>query len=249
MKRTHIISLAAVTALAVTAAAGPQVRMGETEFSFGQMPPSAIVTHTFWVYSVGDEPIEIDTVITACGCTSIPLEKRIVPPGDSVGLEMWFSSKSFRGQVAKRPSFRIKGDSAEYSFKFYTTVVHDPKELFPIAVFPPVFNFSQSTPEERFENKFGLQNRADEDITIRIADHNPAILDITAPDTLRAGEIWEGWVSLKPDSRGASFVTSVTFEVNNSAMHRLTVPIVGKPPETKADSLKFDFAKPSPLDK
>ena len=248
-KLSHTLALFLTLAFSATALAGPKLEFNENEFTFGQIPPKSIVSHTFWVYSTGDAPLIIDTVISGCGCTSIPLEKKVVPPGDSVALEMWFSSKGFRGRVAKKPTVKLSGDTTTYQVKFYATVVHEPKDLFPLAALPPIFNFSQATEEEKYENKFVLQNRAKEDVAVRIVDQNEEILDITAPDTLRAGELWEGWVSLKPDKRGASFVTSVTFEVNGSPMHRLTIPVVGRPPETKLDSLKFDFSKPSPLDK
>ena len=246
MKKNILSAACLVCALSGTAFAGPAARIQDSEFTFGQMPPKSIVSHTFWLYSVGDEPIEIDTVISGCGCTSFPLSKKIVAPGDSVGLEMWFSSKGFRGRVAKKPTFRLKGDTTMHAFKFYADVILEPKDLYPIAAFPPVFDFSQSSDKDKFENKYAIQNRADQDVSIRIVDHDPKILDITAPDTLRAGEIWEGWVSLTPDYRGAPFVTSVTFEVNGSPMNRLTIPVVGKPPQTHADSLKFDFSKSFP---
>ncbi|MDD5427512.1 MAG: hypothetical protein PHN52_13630 [candidate division Zixibacteria bacterium] len=42
---------------------GPQLTFGDTLFDFGYTPQNATVSHTFWLYSTGTEPVEIHRVI------------------------------------------------------------------------------------------------------------------------------------------------------------------------------------------
>lgn len=42
---------------------GPQLTFGDTLFDFGYTPQNSTVSHTFWLYSTGSEPVEIHRVI------------------------------------------------------------------------------------------------------------------------------------------------------------------------------------------
>ncbi len=42
---------------------GPQLTIKQDSFDFGIVPQHAKVSHTFWLYSTGDQPVEILRVV------------------------------------------------------------------------------------------------------------------------------------------------------------------------------------------
>lgn len=218
-------TLALIPFLSAAINAGPQVSLPETEFNFGQMPMSSIVQHTFWIHSTGDDTVFIDTIITGCGCTTIPLERTFLPPGDSMRFTAEFDSKGFRGSVVKRPSFRLRGDTTSYGVKFYAYVVTRPQERSPLDVSPTFFDYSNITGEKTQKVVFGLKNTGDVDISLSIVDSPQDIIAIRIPDSLKVGQQGPGMISLLPDFQYRDFTTSLTIEVNNSAMYRVTIPL------------------------
>lgn len=62
-----------------------------------------MVQATFTLTNVGDEPLVFtQKVHTACGCTSAPLERDQLAPGESMELVVYFDSTGFGGQQVER---------------------------------------------------------------------------------------------------------------------------------------------------
>ena len=90
--------------IATGASSTPRMELSENQFVFGFAPQYAKISHVFWVKSTGDDTLKITKVVPGCGCTRMPLEKDILPPGDSTRLEIIFSTKSYRNQIIKAPT-------------------------------------------------------------------------------------------------------------------------------------------------
>jgi hypothetical protein len=196
-----------------------------SEFNFGLIPQSSTVSHTYWIHSNSAETLLVDTVVSSCGCTTIPLADPTLAPGDSIALTMEFRTEGFRGPIAKRPWFRLKGDTTTFYLKFYATIVSDPSELYPLASFPPILDFTLRNNSVADAKPFALKNSAEETIAIAVVDYPAELVQISVPDSLRAGEIYEGLISLNPGVLGAKFKNSITFEVNGSSLYRLSLPL------------------------
>lgn len=204
---------------------GSVVSVPGSEFNFGLMPQSSTVSHTFWIHSNSADTLTVDTVVSSCGCTSIPLDNPTLLPGDSLALTMEFRSHGFRGPIGKRPYFRLVGDTTSHFLKFYARIVEDPAELYPLASYPPILDFTVYSPQQTDTKPFALKNSAEEAIAISIVDFPADLIQISVPDSLQPGEIYEGLVSLKPGVLGTGFKKSITFEVNQSALYRLSLPL------------------------
>lgn len=246
------LACSAASALLMTALmssagqADPQVSLPEREFNFGKMPMNSKVLHTFWIHSTGSDTVFIDTIMTGCGCTTIPLEKTFLPPGDSMRFTAEFDSKGFRGSVVKRPSFRIRGDTTSYGVKFYAYVVTNPEELEPLAVSPTFFDYSNITGEKTQKVVFGLKNTGLVDISLSVVDSPEDIVAIRIPDSLKVGERGPGVITLLPDYQYRDFTSSVTIEINQSDMYRITIPLFRRTEtadSTTADGQSADTAK------
>ncbi len=205
------------------------VRFDHTEFNFGQIPVGALGSHTFWIHAVGADTIVIDTVITGCGCTTIPLETKVLAPSDSVAFEIVFDSKGILGSVAKRPGFKVKDDTTLYDVKFYASVISSDTEFFPISILPPLFPINEDKARSGIDFPFTLSNLSDEDITVRVVDFPRAIFEIELAEAIPAkGSITGHFKMLAGYPLGENISKSMTFEVNNSQLFRLSAPIIMK---------------------
>lgn len=209
----------------VQAADKRPVSLGDNEFNFGNLPQSVLVKHCFWIHSTSTETLEIDTVVTGCGCTSVPMSSITLNPGDSLPFEINFDTKSFRGAVVKKPWFKLKGDTTIYGFKFYAQVAVASSDYYPLRGFPYVLDVSQADTANH-QVKFTLENLSDEDVTVSVADFPVIASKIDFPETILAGEKVSASLTVIPSYFDSVVATSVTFEVNHSQLYRLTLPIL-----------------------
>jgi len=203
------------------------VTFGNKEFNFGQMPVNALASHTFWIHSTGHDTAVIDSVIPGCGCTTTPLSKRELAPGDSAALEVIFDSKGLIGSVAKRPGIKLRGDTTLYAVKFYASVVTKEEQYFPLAIMPPMFVLPEKEARAGKKFPFQLHNLSDENVAVSIVDYPTDMFAVELPDSIPAGKTITGHFSLRPGyPEGKDIYKSITFEVNHSQLYRLTAPIV-----------------------
>ena len=111
IKEKPIRTLGRLSLLALLTAAGglcasgaqaqPKVTFPGAPWDFGQVLQDQAVSHQFEVKNVGKDTLFISRVKPACGCTSAPLTRDIVGPGESVWLDVTFSTKKFSGNVTK----------------------------------------------------------------------------------------------------------------------------------------------------
>ena len=92
--------------LGLTGAAGlaaPRLQVEPQEFEFGRVIEGIMVQATFTLTNVGDEPLVFtQKVHTSCGCTSAPLERDQLAPGESMELVVYFDSTGFGGREVER---------------------------------------------------------------------------------------------------------------------------------------------------
>lgn len=72
-----------------------------TSWDWGYMPKGIKVAHFYKIQNLGEDTLKIASVKPGCGCTSAPLKKNNLAPGESVDLEVSFDAKNFMGKVNK----------------------------------------------------------------------------------------------------------------------------------------------------
>jgi len=117
MKSRNVLPIMLVTCLSLamiseSASAAPKIKIDSTHFDFGHTPEGLPVLHKYWAYNVGTDTLKISMVRVSCGCTSVPLNKKNLAPGDSVGLELKFDTKRFKGQISKTATV-VSNDPAQ----------------------------------------------------------------------------------------------------------------------------------------
>ncbi len=99
MKRAIFIGLFLGVSLGLWA--GPKISVSEKVFDFGEVKEGILVVHTFLLQNVGDAPLTFTRQpSTSCGCTSAPLSKTSLAPGESVALEVRFETTGYGGSRA-----------------------------------------------------------------------------------------------------------------------------------------------------
>jgi len=95
------------------ALAGPQLRVDQPVYDFGQVTEGYVVKHTFLITNVGDAPARFTyPPITSCGCTTAPLPKQELAPGESMELPVLFDSSGYGGkEVTETVTLYLEGES------------------------------------------------------------------------------------------------------------------------------------------
>lgn len=196
-----------------TALAGSKVEVKSTDFNFGRVIQHAQVSHLFWIKSVGEDTLRVTKIIPGCGCTKVPLSDSTIAPGDSVPLEILFSTRSFRGNVSKRPAFKTNAGPEKTYLRIDAEMVVDPATVMPVTVEPFRLDVSQFTKKPRRRARFQIINKTDIEYPIKLIDHAYHYFDVQLPDKIGPAETVEGVITVHKERIDQEFERSLTFEI------------------------------------
>ena len=227
MKYNTIMALAGVMVLlvALPVLAGPAVEIPEPLFDFGRVCQKAQVAHIFWIKSVGDDTLRITRIESGCGCTKAPIGDSMIAPGDSTALEIFFSTKSYRNKVSKRPYLETNAGEGKVYVKISAMLVPEPDTVMPISLSPYNLDVSQFTTKPRRRARFLIENKSDQDYELTLIDWSRRHFDVKLPEQVKAGETANGMVIVHEDMIEAEFEQSLTFAINDSVDTRYTLPV------------------------
>ncbi|HYE53492.1 MAG TPA: DUF1573 domain-containing protein [Chitinophagaceae bacterium] len=101
MKRAILLSFVLVIAVAVnaqtaaTTTTAPVIELlqvKEAIHDFGKIPQGRPATYTFEVFNSGKEPLKLDNVQAACGCTTPQWNKDAIPAGGSTKIIVGYNA-------------------------------------------------------------------------------------------------------------------------------------------------------------
>ncbi|MBI3872098.1 MAG: DUF1573 domain-containing protein [candidate division Zixibacteria bacterium] len=115
-----IICLVMVFAPSPEVAAAPKMRFSERLFDFGYMPEGLRAQHRYWLYNVGTDTLFVKSVKPSCGCTTVPLPRKQIRPGDSVPLDLSFDTHRYQLRVNKSVTV-YSDDTTQPEAKIYFT--------------------------------------------------------------------------------------------------------------------------------
>ncbi len=221
----NLFYLVVILSLSVSLYAEPQIKISEASFNFGKTPQRTSVSHTFWIKSVGTDTLKIEKVVPGCSCTKMPLQDSVLAPGDSTSLEIVFSTKSYRGYVAKKPYLLTNISEEKVYMRIDAELFPKPETIEPIVFEPFKLDVSQFSEKPRSKAKFLLVNKSDKDYNITIIDMNNKPFTLKLPNKIKAGETVEGMITVYKDKLGSEFDSSFTIEINDDFRTRITLPI------------------------
>jgi len=104
MKKIILLILGIIFAISVfaqTTAKGPIMTFQTTSHDFGDVKVGEQVSYTFKYKNTGTDTLEIDNIVSSCGCTVPNSYEKVVAPGASASVTVQFDSKDKMGVVNK----------------------------------------------------------------------------------------------------------------------------------------------------
>lgn len=219
-----ILSLSLLLFISNVVYGGPMIEIKNGSFNFGKTAQHAAVSHTFWIKSTGDQPLEITKVIPGCGCTKAPLKDSTLAPGDSTSLEIIFSTKSYRGYVSKKPYLETNiGEDKSYLRIDAELMPKPDSQFYPLRISPYNVDVSQFSDKVRRKAKFVIENLSDTDLTLSVVDMDSKNFDLDLPKKIKAGESVTGMIDVHEDKVDLEFEQSFTFETSDGNRYSLPV--------------------------
>ncbi len=106
-----LFAVAVIAVLAVSAAAGPRLAVDPEIYDFGTVVAGIMVQATFTITNSGDAPLIFPRPPgTSCGCTSAPLPKTELEPGESLQLIAYFDSTAYGGRQVRKYVYLYSND-------------------------------------------------------------------------------------------------------------------------------------------
>lgn len=245
MKRTIGIGVALMLLMltAATIQAEPKLTFSEAEFNFGYVPQHATVSHVFWLYSSGDQPLNITKIVPGCSCTRMPVEKDILPTGDSLKLVLTFDTRMYRGAVTKHPKIYTNQADSVSQLIFHAIATTRPDSLRPIQIVPYKLDISQYADHVRDRIDFEIKNVSDQDLDLQLIAFPSDLVTVDLPSKVAAGQTASGTVTLKPDALDKHFERSFTFQVSDETGSRFTVPMIRKIEKPRKSAQRVETGK------
>lgn len=162
MKNLLAIILALFVA-SMSVFAQPKLEMENgDEYNWGDVKPSdSPLKAKVKIYNKGDQDLHITNVRPGCGCTTAPLDKKVVPPNDFATLDITLNVGTGTDNIIK--SILIEStDPSRKSFNYY--IKANVKR--PIAAFPQYFVFNELYFNTEASSKVILKNTTDKEIKI-----------------------------------------------------------------------------------
>jgi hypothetical protein len=111
--------------------------------------------------NTGDETLIIKRVKPGCGCTTAPLDKDTIQPGDFATLDIKLNVGNYSDQVKKSIAIYSNDEDSRQSVTLKAFVVR------PITYYPRILSLRNMTVGEESSAYMKLRNRTEEDITIK----------------------------------------------------------------------------------
>ena len=222
-----IVASAAAIFLSAVALAKPAMTLSPDSLDFGFSPQNQAISCRFWIRSTGTDTLKIADVRSSCGCTQAPLEKKIVPPGDSTMLEVTLATGQYLGNVVKSVHISTNTGEPERNVTISTTVLANTDSTSPVIIRPYVLDFSHPQGKNEMQATFTIQNVASYVLEPRIISIPDDIFTVKLPKRIKPGKTTEVMVRLKPNGPPHGFIKSFTIALNDVLKSRFSIPVRG----------------------
>jgi LEA14-like dessication related protein len=199
--------------------------IGEMSFDWGEVKTIESPLHTrIKITNKGDKALRIFSIKAGCGCTTAPLDKDVLLPGDTSNIDVRLDLRNFMGPIEKTLTIMTNDPEARnIVFKLHANIIQALSKL------PNYFPYGQIILGETAEAKVIVKNNSKEDIKVMKIAKTPPDMEINLKEgkIIRPGTEIEVITRLKPMKVG-KFESSITIMTNNIDMPRLSISGWGK---------------------
>ncbi len=211
--------------------AQPKIEIvGGDSYDWGTVKPTQDpLTAKIKIKNAGTESLKITEVKPGCGCTTAPLDKNELKPGEEATLDVSLRIAGMQGNVVK--SIRIASNDPNNSNKYLYLKAN---VFYPISISPTsYFAFNEMTVGQEATSKVTIKNNTNENITLSEVQVVPENLNVNLPKklVLKAGESFDVVAKVVPDKKGY-FNCTVKMKTNNSDQKEIIIPGYGNVKES-----------------
>jgi hypothetical protein len=200
-----------------------KIEVSEYTFDFGYMPQGVVVVHEFKVTNVGKGMLNIVKVDPTCGCTTVPLKKTFLDPGDETGLRVEFKTGKYQGHVNKRIKV-ISTDPDNSLVELYIRgIVNEPPQN--IEMIGPAVTFGTL---DVLKREVTFKCTALQDVGLSVLSIPDDFLGASfSVESIKPQREAALTIELKKNPPLGDFSSSVTVECVGEKTERITIPVTG----------------------
>lgn len=211
---------------AFTANAQPKIEfIGGNTYDWGKVTPKVLSTK-IKIKNAGNKTLFISKVKPGCGCTTAPMDKRSLEPGEigtmSVNLSLDISNT---GKIVKKIDISSNDPISPDTTIYLQCMIVTPIEVTPHAF----FRFENLQVGYESKSTVTIKNVSDTTITLSHFETSPDFVSINVSNqvVLKPGESFNLTAKLRPSDEGQINVT-VKFLTSHPDMKQFTVSGFGK---------------------
>ncbi len=201
MMKKFFLSVLSVLMIASVAYAQPKLEIiGGNSYDWGKVGPKDSPLKTkVKLKNVGNEQLIITNVKPSCGCTTAPLDKDKLAPGETATIDVSFNVGDRAGPNSK--TIRISSNDPASSTTIFRLSADVQKE---ITLSPAYFAFSQMEVGKEESSKISIKNTGKKTLTLSNVTKSPADLklNISGTKTLKPGETFDIVAKVTPTAPG-----------------------------------------------
>lgn len=201
MMKKFILSVLSVLMIASVAYAQPKLEIvGGNSYDWGKVGPKDSPLKTkVKLKNVGNEQLIITNVKPSCGCTTAPLDKDKLAPGEVATIDVSFNVGSRAGVNSK--TIRISSNDPNSSTTIFRLSADVQKE---ITLNPAYFAFNQMEVGKEESSKITIKNTGKKTLTLSNITKSPADLrlNISGNKSLKPGESFDLVAKVTPTAPG-----------------------------------------------
>ncbi len=201
MMKKLILTMLSVLMIASVAYAQPKLEVvGGNSYDWGKVGPKDSPLKTkVKIKNTGNEQLLITNVKPSCGCTTAPLDKDKLAPGEVATIDVSFNVGSRAGVNSK--TIRISSNDPANSTTIFRLSADVQKA---VTLSPEFFAFNQMEVGKEESSKISIKNTSNKPLIISNVTKSPADmkLNLSGNKTLKPGESFELVAKVTPTAPG-----------------------------------------------
>jgi hypothetical protein len=202
-----------------------KIAFSETLWDFGHIPKTGKVVHTYQIKSVGEDTLIIAKVRTTCGCTSAPLSKDTLAPGETAKLDVIFDpAKITVGETTKRLHVVCNDPDNPLAEIRFRAKIGDGSSL--VKVTPAFVDFDTVLTGAETVRTLTIENTSGEKLSLtRVEGPGDDVKLDLKNQVLQPGQTIQAALELGDNLVSENVQTSLTLDFECSKIARITIPI------------------------
>jgi hypothetical protein len=202
-----------------------RIAFSETLWDFGHIPKTGKVVHTYQIKSVGEDTLIIAKVRTTCGCTSAPLSKDTLAPGETARLDVIFDpAKVMVEETTKRLHVVCNDPNNPLAEIRFRAKIGNGSSL--VKVTPAFVDFDTVLAGAETVRTLTIENTSGEKLSLtRVEGPGDGVNLDLENQVLQPGQIIQAALELGDKTASDNIQTSLTLDFECSKISRVTIPI------------------------